>query len=75
MLREDVKSSDERDKNEFKNLIFAQAFANQNRELFYTLYPEHKPENIAHNPEDWTVPRTTEELEAMMAEFQVQSIH
>ena len=54
---------------QFKNLLFAHAVINGIPKLYYEIYPvEPREDDI---DEEWTVPRTQEELQDMLGRFQV----
>lgn len=63
-------------KDEFKNQIFAHAFANQNPDLFYAMYPEYAQRggHPSQGVEEWEVPRSEDELREMMSRWNVHRV-
>lgn len=74
VLKMDAERENQRLSEDFKNRIFAHAFAHQNPDLFYEMYPAYDQRGGFHpsqGGEEWEVPQTEEELREMMARWHV----
>lgn len=62
-MRQEGEVKDEINAAQFRDQFFLHAVAAQNARLYFELYEEPDV------PEEWEVPRTPEDLQAMMAEL------
>jgi hypothetical protein len=69
----DAKEIRDKTAQDFKQMVFGHAIANQNRALFFEMFPEYIRKPEAQEGE-WTVPRSEEELQKMLAEWNVGRI-
>lgn len=66
LMKKEMEEKDEDQAEAFKNLVFAQAFASENPELYAKLYPEDFEE---HASLEWERPETPDDVVQLMQDL------